>query len=137
MSASYNPTEVFKEAGVTVYDGDEIDPVSNMNFLEAGVATVYEIKRNGGREVTVEEESDLVLDASEIKDIKKQVDDIGKKLDYIMSEVSKTFKGYEDKYKEIFDKLKDAKSIIDKQLEQINTLEKEKVKVLKIEKREE
>ena len=89
------------------------------------------------RKVTVEEESDLVLDASEIKDIKKQVDDIGKKLDYIMSEVSKTFKGYEDKYKEIFDKLKDAKSIIDKQLEQINTLEKEKVKVLKIEKREE
>lgn len=56
MSASYNPTEIFKEAGVTVYDGDEIDPVSNMNFLEAGVATVYEIKRNGGREVTVEEE---------------------------------------------------------------------------------
>lgn len=56
MTSSYNPTEIFKEAGVTVYDGDEIKPVSNTNFLEAGVATVYEIKRNGGRMITVEEE---------------------------------------------------------------------------------
>ena len=56
MTASYNPTEIFKEAGVTVYDGDEIKSIPNTNFLEAGVATVYEITRNGGREVTVEEE---------------------------------------------------------------------------------
>lgn len=56
MSASYNPKEVFKEAGVTVYDGDEVKPVVNADFLEVGVATVYEITRNGGREVTVEEE---------------------------------------------------------------------------------
>lgn len=56
MSASYNPREIFSEAGVTVYDGDEIRAVLNTNFLEAGVATVYEIRRNGGRTVTVEEE---------------------------------------------------------------------------------
>ena len=56
MTASYNPSEFFAEAGVTVYDGDEIKLVPNTNFLEAGVATVYEITRNGGREVTVEEE---------------------------------------------------------------------------------
>lgn len=56
MTASYNPTEIFKEAGITVYDGDEISAALNTNFLEAGVATVYEIARNGGREVTVEEE---------------------------------------------------------------------------------
>lgn len=56
MSASYSAREIFNEAGVTVYDGDEIAMVPNTNFLEAGVATVYEISRNGGREVTVEEE---------------------------------------------------------------------------------
>ena len=56
MSASYNTREIFDEAGVTVYDGDEISAAPNLNFLEAGVATVYEISRNGGRTVTVEEE---------------------------------------------------------------------------------
>ena len=56
MTASFNPSEIFKEAGITVYDGDIIKPITNMDFLEAGVATVYEIKRNGGREVTVEVE---------------------------------------------------------------------------------
>ncbi len=56
MTASYVSAEIFREAGITVYDGDEISATPNTNFLEAGVATVYEIKRNGGREVTVEEE---------------------------------------------------------------------------------
>ena len=56
MTASYNPNEIFKEAGITVYDGDDISSKPNLNFLEAGVATVYEIARNGGREITVEEE---------------------------------------------------------------------------------
>ncbi|MBR5939411.1 G5 domain-containing protein [Candidatus Saccharibacteria bacterium] len=56
MTASYSPTEIFTESGVTVYDGDEIKLVNNTNFLEAGVAMTYEIKRNGGRAVTVEEE---------------------------------------------------------------------------------
>ena len=56
MTASYDPVEIFRDAGVTVYDGDEITPVVNTNFMEVGVATVYEITRNGGRIVTVEEE---------------------------------------------------------------------------------
>lgn len=56
MSASLVGKEIFKEAKITVYDGDEIKVVPNANFLEAGVATVYEISRNGGREVTIEEE---------------------------------------------------------------------------------
>lgn len=56
MTASYNPREIFHEAGVTVYDGDEINPIANTNFLEVGAATVYEITRNGGRTITAEEE---------------------------------------------------------------------------------
>lgn len=56
MSASYDPATVAKEGGFTVYDGDEINLVVNTDFLEAGVATVYQITRNGGRMVTVDEE---------------------------------------------------------------------------------
>ena len=56
MTASYEPKTVFLQAGFTVYDGDEIKLVPNTNFLEAGVATVYELIRNGGRNVTVETE---------------------------------------------------------------------------------
>ena len=56
MTASYDLKTIAQEAGVTVYDGDEIMPLANMDFLEAGVANVYGITRNGGRVVTVEEE---------------------------------------------------------------------------------
>lgn len=56
MSASYDAKTVAEEAGLTVYDGDEIKTVANDNFLEAGVATIYQITRNGGRVLTIEEE---------------------------------------------------------------------------------
>lgn len=56
MSASYDPAVIAREAGLTIYDGDEIKMVVNTDFLEAGVATTYEVTRNGGRTVTVEEE---------------------------------------------------------------------------------
>lgn len=56
MTASYDFKAVAREAGMTIYDGDEIKMVTNANFLEAGAATTYEIIRNGGRMVTVEEE---------------------------------------------------------------------------------
>jgi len=56
MTASYDLRTIAKEAGLTVYDGDEIRQIPNANFLEFGVAEVYEITRNGGRELTVEEE---------------------------------------------------------------------------------
>lgn len=56
MTASYDAKTIVKEAGLTIYDGDEIELLPNSNFLEAGVANVYRITRNGGRTVTEEEE---------------------------------------------------------------------------------
>ncbi len=55
MTASYDPKAIAREAGVTVYDGDEITVESNQNFLEAGVVSTYRIERNGGRTLTIEE----------------------------------------------------------------------------------
>lgn len=56
MTASRDAQDVAKEAGLTIYDGDTIRLVPNTSFLEAGVASVYEITRNGGRTLTVDEE---------------------------------------------------------------------------------
>lgn len=56
MSSSYDAKTIAKEAGLAIYDGDEIKPVANTNFLEMGAANVYKLTRNGGRTVTVEEE---------------------------------------------------------------------------------
>lgn len=56
MTASYDTRTIMGEAGITVYDGDEVKMVPNTNFLENGTASVYEITRNGGRTLTVEEE---------------------------------------------------------------------------------
>ena len=56
MTASYDKKEIAREAGFVIYDGDEIESVPNMVFLEAGVANTYDIKRNGGRIVTEEQE---------------------------------------------------------------------------------
>ena len=56
MSASYDAKTIAKEAGLTVYDGDEVKMIVNANFLEAGLSNVYEIKRNGGRTITEEVE---------------------------------------------------------------------------------
>lgn len=53
-TASYEPRTIAEAAGFAVYDGDEIAMVENKNFLEAGVATMYKIDRNGGRTVTIE-----------------------------------------------------------------------------------
>lgn len=56
MTASYDAKTIMAEAGVTVYDGDEVAMVPNDNFLENGVANMYTITRNGGRTITVEQE---------------------------------------------------------------------------------
>ena len=56
MTASYDFATIMKEADVTIYDGDEVEMVPNGNFLESGIANVYEVTRNGGRTVTMEEE---------------------------------------------------------------------------------
>lgn len=55
MTASYDPRQIVEEAGLAVYDGDEISVQLNQNFLEAGAVSTYEIKRSGGRVLTVEE----------------------------------------------------------------------------------
>ena len=56
MTASYDTTTIAREAGLTIYDGDEIKLKPNHSFLEIGAAEVYEITRNGGRTLTTEEE---------------------------------------------------------------------------------
>lgn len=55
MTASYDPKQIAQEAGLTVYDDDEIIREFNSNFLEAGAVSAYRIHRNGGRKLTVEE----------------------------------------------------------------------------------
>jgi len=56
LTSSFDSKAVFLDAGITVYDGDEISVESNPNFLESGISSIYKIKRNGGRTITVEEE---------------------------------------------------------------------------------
>ncbi|MBR3116169.1 G5 domain-containing protein [Candidatus Saccharibacteria bacterium] len=56
MSASYDPTVIAKQAELTIYDGDKMELMPNTEFLEVGVASVYELTRNGGRTITEEVE---------------------------------------------------------------------------------
>ena len=65
-TASYDPVTIARDAGFSVYDGDEVNMVANTNFLEAGISTAYEIKRNGGRTVT--EEIPLTFEEEIVKD---------------------------------------------------------------------
>lgn len=80
MSASYDPYAIAKEAGVTIYDGDEIELVPNEDFLEAGVATVYQVERNGGRTVTEETEiafTEETVEDAELEAGKTEVKQLG------------------------------------------------------------
>lgn len=56
MTASADAATIAAEAGLDVYDGDEIHLALATDFLETGVANTYEIIRNGGRTITVDEE---------------------------------------------------------------------------------
>lgn len=56
MTASYDYKTIAKEAGLTIYDGDEMKLVANRNFLEVGGANMYQVTRNGGRTLTEEVE---------------------------------------------------------------------------------
>lgn len=56
MTASYDPKQIAIEAGLTVYDDDEVKMEFNTNFLETGAASTYRIHRNGGRRLTIEED---------------------------------------------------------------------------------
>ena len=66
MTASYDAKTIAREAGFTIYDGDEVKSVQNRNFLEAGAMSYYEITRNGGREVT--EEIEIPFEEETVKD---------------------------------------------------------------------
>jgi len=55
MTASYNPEQIAREAGLTIYDGDEFVQEFNGNFLQAGAVSTYRLVRNGGRSLTAEE----------------------------------------------------------------------------------
>lgn len=66
MGAGSDVKTIANRAGITIYDGDIIKMVPNMKFLEVGVATVYEITRNGGRTVT--EEVEIPFGETSIKD---------------------------------------------------------------------
>lgn len=66
MTANQDPITITKEFNITIYDGDEIQQVANTFFLEAGVATVYEITRHGGQTIT--EEQEIPFDEQRIKD---------------------------------------------------------------------
>lgn len=66
MTASYDPKTIAREAGLTIYDGDEVKMATLQNFLETGAASMYEVVRNGGRTVT--EEVDVQFDEETVKD---------------------------------------------------------------------
>lgn len=66
MTASFDPRMIAKEAGIVVYDGDEINLMPNRSFLEAGTVSVYEVTRNGGRTIT--EETEIPFTETTIKD---------------------------------------------------------------------
>lgn len=55
MTSSYDPKTIADDAGLTIYDGDEIELVIDDNFLESGAINTYKITRNGGRTITIEE----------------------------------------------------------------------------------
>ena len=80
MSASYDARTIAAEAGVTIYDGDEIAMVENTNFLEAGMVNIYEVTRNGGRTLTVEEEvpfTEETIEDPEVEAGKAEVKQLG------------------------------------------------------------
>lgn len=85
MTAAYDAKSAAADAGLTVYDGDEIALVKNEDFLEVGDATVYEITRNGGRMLTVEVDvpyaTKKVKDSSvaEGKEVVKEAGEVGRK----------------------------------------------------------
>lgn len=63
---SYDGKSIAEDAGVTVYDGDEVEMIENRNFLETGDAVAYSVTRNGGRTVTVE--SSIPYTEKEVED---------------------------------------------------------------------
>ena len=88
MTASYDAKTIAEEAGLTVYDGDEIELVANDNFLEVGVANTYKLVRNGGRTIT--EEVEIPYAEETVRDVElasgksevRQLGEVGRKKVY-------------------------------------------------------
>lgn len=88
MSANYDAKAIAKEAGLTIYDGDEVKLVPNTDFLQTGMATVYEVSRNGGRTIT--EEVEIPFAEETVKDVAlekgksevRQLGEVGRKKVY-------------------------------------------------------
>lgn len=66
-TASYDPATIARDAGFSIYDGDEIIMVGNTDFIEAGISTAYKIIRNGGETLT--EEIRLPFEEEIVRDI--------------------------------------------------------------------
>lgn len=66
-TASYDPVTIARDAGFSIYDGDEIIMVGNTDFIEAGISTAYKIIRNGGETLT--EEIRLPFEEEIVRDI--------------------------------------------------------------------
>ncbi|MBQ6570870.1 G5 domain-containing protein [Candidatus Saccharibacteria bacterium] len=55
MTSSYDPKTIATEAGLTIYDGDSVQPLLNAQFLEFGAASVFEVIRGEGATLTLTE----------------------------------------------------------------------------------
>ena len=66
MTASYDLKTIARNAGLEVYDGDEVRPATNTLFLELGMVEVYDVIRNGGSTIT--EEVEIPYSEQRIKD---------------------------------------------------------------------
>ncbi|MBR2589070.1 G5 domain-containing protein [Candidatus Saccharibacteria bacterium] len=54
MTVESNPKKIAEDAGISVYDGDEVKMIMNNDIMETGLSTAYKITRNGGQTATVE-----------------------------------------------------------------------------------
>lgn len=54
--ASFDQNSIAAAANLTLYDGDQIQPVKNNQLLEIGPAFIYQLIRHGGRTITVQQE---------------------------------------------------------------------------------
>ncbi len=88
MTASYDMRTIVGEAGISLYDGDEVELMPDVFSLETGTVNVYQITRNGGRTLTIEEE--IPFAEEEVKDVNldkgtsevRQLGEVGAKRSY-------------------------------------------------------
>lgn len=85
MTASFDAKQIAIEAGFSIFDGDEVKPTNNSQFLELGNIIAYEVKHSDGSTITIEEE--IPFEEKEEKDFELgsgktevvQLGEVGKK----------------------------------------------------------